>query len=343
MDIESFDFYLPKELIAQHGVEPRDHSRLLALNRKTGKIEHKHFYNLIDYLKKGDVMVINRTKVIPARLIGHKENGVVIECLLLKRLGLNKWEVLLKPAKRLKVGDTLTFLKDKLSLTLLEIKDDGNRVVEFHYEGVFEAILDELGELPLPPYIKEKLEDKNRYQTVYAKEGESVAAPTAGLHFTKELLEKIRKKGVIIAEIYLTVGLGTFRPVQCKNIEDHVMHTEEYEVPKETAEQVNLAKKEGRRVVAIGTTSIRTLESSLNEKRELIAQKSSTGIFIYGDYNFKIVDAIVTNFHLPKSTLVMLISAFTGKDNLFNAYDIAVKEKYRFFSLGDAMYIGDNV
>ena len=243
MDIESFDFYLPKELIAQHGVEPRDHSRLLALNRKTGKIEHKHFYNLIDYLKKGDVMVINRTKVIPARLIGHKENGVVIECLLLKRLGLNKWEVLLKPAKRLKVGDTLTFLKDKLSLTLLEIKDDGNRVVEFHYEGVFEAILDELGELPLPPYIKEKLEDKNRYQTVYAKEGESVAAPTAGLHFTKELLEKIREKGVIIAEIYLTVGLGTFRPVQCKNIENHVMHTEEYEVPKETAEQVNLAKK----------------------------------------------------------------------------------------------------
>lgn len=343
MDIESYDFYLPKELIAQHGAEPRDHSRLLAINRNTGKIEHKHFYNIIDYLHKGDVLVINRTKVIPARLIGHKENGVIIECLLLKRLSLNTWEVLLKPAKRLKVGDTLTFLKDKLSLKLLEIKEDGNRIVEFIYNGVFEEILDELGELPLPPYITEKLLDKDRYQTVYAKSGESVAAPTAGLHFTKELIERIKEKGVIFAEIYLTVGLGTFRPVKCKNIEDHIMHTESYEVPVETAKIVNLAKKEGRRVIAVGTTSIRTLESSLNDKNELIAQKSETGIFIYGDYKFKMVDAIITNFHLPKSTLVMLISSFLGKDKLFHAYEVAVKEKYRFFSLGDAMFIGDNV
>ena len=343
IDIEEFDFYLPKELIAQKGCEPRDHSKLLAVNKITGEIKHKHFYDIIDFLNKGDVLVINRTKVIPARLIGHKENGVVIECLLLKRLELNKWEVLLKPAKRLKVGDELIFVKDKLKLKLLEIKEDGNRIVEFIYSGVFEEILDELGYLPLPPYIHEKLENKNRYQTVYAKEGESVAAPTAGLHFTKELIEKIKAKGVIFAEINLTVGLGTFRPVKCKNIEEHIMHTEEYEVPEETAKIVNLAKKEGRRVIAVGTTSIRTLESSLNEKGELIAQKSETGIFIYGDYNFKIVDAVITNFHLPKSTLVMLISAFMGKDNLFNAYKIAVEEKYRFFSLGDAMYIGENV
>lgn len=343
MDIESYDFYLPKELIAQKGVEPRDHSRLLAVNRNTGKIEHRHFYDIIDYLHKGDVLVINRTKVIPARLIGHKDNGVVIECLLLKRLSLTKWEVLLKPAKRLKVGDSLTFLKDKLSLKLLEIKEDGNRIVEFVYDGVFEEILNELGEMPLPPYITEKLIDKERYQTVYAKCGESVAAPTAGLHFTNELIEKIKAKGVIFADINLTVGLGTFRPVKCKNIEDHIMHTESYEVPEETAKIVNLAKKENRRVIAVGTTSIRTLESSLNEKGELIAQKSETGIYIYGDYDFKIVDGIVTNFHLPKSTLVMLISSFLGKDKLFNAYEVAVKEKYRFFSFGDAMFIGDNV
>lgn len=343
MNINEFDFLLPEELIAQRAIEPRDHSRLLAVNKNTGNIKHKNFYNIIDYLNPNDVLVINRTKVIPARLVGTKSNGVIIECMLLKRLELNNWEVLLKPAKRLKIGDELTFLKDKLSLKVLEIKDDGNRIVEFKYEGAFEVILDELGELPLPPYIKEKLLDKNRYQTVYAESGESVAAPTAGLHFTNELLEKIREKGIQIVEIYLTVGLGTFRPVKVENIKDHIMHSEEFEIPQKTADIINKAKKENRRIVAVGTTSVRTLESSINENNELIAQKSSTDIFIYGNYNFKIVDAIITNFHLPKSTLVMLISAFMGKEKLFDAYKTAIKEKYRFFSLGDSMYIGDNV
>ena len=238
----------------------------------------------------------------------------------------------------------MTFLENKLSLTLLEIKEDGNRIVEFEYEGAFEAILDELGELPLPPYIKEKLEDKSRYQTVYAKDGESVAAPTAGLHFTNELLNKIREKGIQIVEIYLTVGLGTFRPVKVENIEEHLMHSEEYYIPQETADIINKAKKEKRRIVAVGTTSLRALESSVDKNGNLIAKKDSTDIFIYGEYDFKIVDAIITNFHLPKSTLVMLISSFMGnKDNLFKAYKEAVNNKYRFFSLGDAMYIGDNV
>lgn len=343
MNINEFDFILPEELIAQHAVNPRDHSKLLAVNRYNGKIDHKHFYNIIDYLKKDDVMVINRTKVIPARLIGHKENGVVIECLLLKRINLKTWEVLLKPAKRLKLGQKVIILENKLSFIVKEIKEDGNRIVEFDFEGTFEQILDELGEMPLPPYIHEKLSDKNRYQTVYAKQGESVAAPTAGLHFTNELLDNIRKKGVTIVEVYLTVGLGTFRPVKCENIDEHIMHSEEYEIPKNTADTINLAKLEGRRIVAVGTTSIRALESSIDQNGKLIAQKNSTDIFIYGDYNFKIVDAVITNFHLPKSTLVMLISSFMGKDNLFNAYHDAIKNKYRFFSFGDSMYIGDNV
>lgn len=343
MNINEFDFILPEELIAQHAVNPRDHSKLLAVNRYNGKIDHKHFYNIIDYLKKDDVMVINRTKVIPARLIGHKENGVVIECLLLKRINLKTWEVLLKPAKRLKLGQKVIILENKLSFIVKEIKKDGNRIVEFDFEGTFEQILDELGEMPLPPYIHEKLSDKNRYQTVYAKQGESVAAPTAGLHFTNELLDNIRKKGVTIVEVYLTVGLGTFRPVKCENIDEHIMHSEEYEIPTNTADTINLAKLEGRRIVAVGTTSIRALESSIDQNGKLIAQKNSTDIFIYGDYNFKIVDAVITNFHLPKSTLVMLISSFMGKDNLFNAYHDAIKNKYRFFSFGDSMYIGDNV
>lgn len=343
MNINEFDFILPEELIAQHAVNPRDHSKLLAVNRYNGKIDHKYFYNIIDYLKKDDVMVINRTKVIPARLIGHKENGVVIECLLLKRINLKTWEVLLKPAKRLKLGQKVIILENKLSFIVKEIKEDGNRIVEFDFEGTFEQILDELGEMPLPPYIHEKLSDKNRYQTVYAKQGESVAAPTAGLHFTNELLDNIRKKGVTIVEVYLTVGLGTFRPVKCENIDKHIMHSEEYEIPKNTADTINLAKLEGRRIVAVGTTSIRALESSIDQNGKLIAQKNSTDIFIYGDYNFKIVDAVITNFHLPKSTLVMLISSFMGKDNLFNAYHDAIKNKYRFFSFGDSMYIGDNV
>ena len=338
MKVSDFDFELPKESIAQHAIEPRDHSKLLVLNKSTGEYYDKHFYNIIDYLKKGDVLVINRTKVIPARLFGSKENGVNIECFLLKRIDLNKWEVLLKPAKRLKLGGEI-FFSDKLSAKLLEIKEDGNRVLEFKYDGVFEEILDELAEMPLPPYITQKLENKERYQTVYAKSGESVAAPTAGLHFTNELLKKIEDKGVTISEVYLTVGLGTFRPVQVEDTRDHIMHSEEYEVPEKTAMVINQARLEGRRVIAVGTTSLRTLESSIDETNNLIAQKSSTDIFIYGEYKFKVVDALITNFHLPKSTLIMLVSSFAGKDNIMKAYKHAVENNYRFFSFGDAMFL----
>jgi len=339
MNISEFDFDLPEELIAQHAVNPRDHSKLLVLNKEKKEIEHKRFYNIIDYLKKDDVLVINRTKVIPARLYGRKDTGTVLECFLLKRYDLYTWEVLLKPAKRLKIGQKVVFSENLLEAELIEIKEDGNRVLKFNYKGNFEEILDKLGEMPLPPYITEKLEDRNRYQTVYAKEGESVAAPTAGLHFTEELIERIREKGVIIAEVFLDVGLGTFRPVQTENVNDHIMHSEKYWVPKETAEIVNNAKRNGNRVIAVGTTSVRTLESSVNEKDELIENTSETSIFIYGDYKFKIVDAIITNFHLPKSTLIMLISAFGGKDFVFGAYKEAVKEKYRFYSFGDSMFI----
>ena len=331
MKISDFDFKLPEELIAQHAVNPRDHSRLLVLNKTEKTLEHKKFYNIIDYLKKDDVLVINRTKVIPARLFGHKENGVVLECFLLKRYDLYTWEVLLKPAKKLKIGQKIIFLEGILEAELLEIKDDGNRVVKFSFEGRFEEILDRLGEMPLPPYITEKLEDKNRYQTVYAKEGESVAAPTAGLHFTKELLEKIREKGIIIAEVFLDVGLGTFRPVKVENVLDHKMHSEKYRVPEETAKIVNEAKKNGNRVIAVGTTSVRTLESAAYENGKLMADEGNTSIFIYGNYKFKIVDAIITNFHLPKSTLIMLISAFGGKEFIFEAYKKAIEEKYRFY------------
>ena len=339
MNISEFDFDLPEELIAQHAVNPRDHSKLLVLNKEKKEIEHKRFYNIIDYLKKDDVLVINRTKVIPARLYGRKDTGTVLECFLLKRYDLYTWEVLLKPAKRLKIGQKVVFSENLLEAELIEIKEDGNRVLKFNYKGNFEEILDKLGEMPLPPYITEKLEDKNRYQTVYAKEGESVAAPTAGLHFTEELIERIREKGVLIAEVFLDVGLGTFRPVQTENVNDHIMHSEKYWVPKETAKIVNNAKRNGNRVIAVGTTSVRTLESSVNEKGELIENTSETSIFIYGKYKFKIVDAIITNFHLPKSTLIMLISAFGGKDFVFGAYKEAVKEKYRFYSFGDSMFI----
>ena len=338
MNILEFDFDLPKELIAQHAVNPRDHSKLLVLNKEEKTMEHKKFYNIIDYLKEGDVLVLNRTKVIPARLFGKKENGVVLECFLLKRIDLNTWEVLLKPARKLKIGQKIIF-SEELEAELLEVKEDGNRVLKFNFEGSFEEILDRLGEMPLPPYISEKLEDKNRYQTVYAKEGESVAAPTAGLHFTEELLEKIKEKGIIIAEVFLDVGLGTFRPVQVENILDHKMHVEKYSVPKETVEIINNAKKNNHRVIAVGTTSVRTLESSVDENGNLIASEGSTGIFIYGDYKFKVVDAIITNFHLPKSTLIMLVSAFGGKEFIDAAYKKAIEEKYRFYSFGDSMLI----
>lgn len=338
MNILEFDFDLPKELIAQHAVNPRDHSKLLVLNKEEKTMEHKKFYNIIDYLKEGDVLVLNRTKVIPARLFGKKENGVVLECFLLKRIDLNTWEVLLKPARKLKIGQKIIF-SEELEAELLEVKEDGNRVLKFNFEGSFEEILDRLGEMPLPPYISEKLEDKNRYQTVYAKEGESVAAPTAGLHFTEELLEKIREKGIIIAEVFLDVGLGTFRPVQVENILDHKMHVEKYSVPKETVEIINNAKKNNHRIIAVGTTSVRTLESSVDENGNLIASEGYTGIFIYGDYKFKVVDTIITNFHLPKSTLIMLVSAFGGKEFIDAAYKKAIEEKYRFYSFGDSMLI----
>ena len=339
MKISDFDFELPEELIAQHAVNPRDHSKLLVLNKKEKTLEHKKFYDIIDYLKKDDVLVINRTKVIPARLFGHKENGVVLECFLLKRYDLYTWEVLLKPAKKLKIGQKLIFLEGVLEAELLEIKEDGNRITKFNFEGRFEEILDKLGEMPLPPYIVEKLEDKNRYQTVYAKEGESVAAPTAGLHFTNELLDKIREKGVIITEVFLDVGLGTFRPVQVENVLDHKMHSEKYRIPEKTVKIINKAKEKGNRVIAVGTTSVRTLESSVDDNGKLIASEGDTNIFIYGDYNFKITDAIITNFHLPKSTLIMLISAFGGKEFVFEAYKKAIEEKYRFYSFGDSMFI----
>ena len=338
MNIKEFDFELPEELIAQHAIEPRDHSKLLVLNRKNRTREHKKFFNIIDFLKKDDILVINRTKVIPARLFGKKETGSVMECFLLKRYDLYTWEVLLKPAKKLKLGQKIIF-SNELSAELVEIKDDGNRILKFEFEGRFEEILDKLGEMPLPPYIAEKLEDKNRYQTVYAKEGESVAAPTAGLHFTEELLEKIREKGVTIAEVFLDVGLGTFRPVKVENILEHNMHSESYRVPEETADIINKAKKNNQRIIAVGTTSVRTLESVVNEDGIVEAKEGNTSIFIYGDYKFKVVDGIITNFHLPKSTLIMLISAFGGKEFIFESYEEAIKEKYRFYSFGDSMFI----
>ncbi|MBP9477349.1 MAG: tRNA preQ1(34) S-adenosylmethionine ribosyltransferase-isomerase QueA [Sebaldella sp.] len=338
MKLSDFDFELPEELIAQTAIEPRDNSRLMVLDKSMTLIEDRKFYNIIDYLKSGDVLVVNKTRVIPARLFGKKDNGTTLECFLLKRLDLNKWEVLLKPAKKLKIGQELVFLENKLTAKLLEIKEDGNRVLEFTYNGNFEEILDELGEMPLPPYIGEKLKDKSRYQTVYAEKGESVAAPTAGLHFTNELLEKIKDKGVELLEIYLDVGLGTFRPVKEENILEHKMHYEKYSIPEESALRINKAKKEGRRIIAVGTTTVRTLESS-NDGKEVISGSGETDIFIYGDYKFKIVDAIITNFHLPKSTLLMLISAFASKDFIFAAYEEAIKEKYRFYSFGDAMFI----
>ena len=338
MNIKEFDFELPEELIAQHAIEPRDHSKLLILDKNKRTREHKKFFNIIDFLKKDDILVINRTKVIPARLFGKKETGSVMECFLLKRYDLYTWEVLLKPAKKLKLGQKIIF-SNELSAELVEIKEDGNRVLKFEFEGRFEEILDRLGEMPLPPYIAEILEDKNRYQTVYAKEGESVAAPTAGLHFTEELLKKIREKGVTIAEVFLDVGLGTFRPVQVENILEHNMHSESYRVPKETADIINKAKKNNQRIIAVGTTSVRTLESVVNEDGIVEAKEGDTSIFIYGDYKFKVVDGIITNFHLPKSTLIMLISAFGGKEFVFESYEEAIKEKYRFYSFGDSMFI----
>ena len=339
MNIQEFDFELPEELIAQHAVNPRDHSKLLVLNKEKKEIEHKRFYNIIDYLKKDDVLVLNRTKVIPARLYGHKENGTVLECFLLKRYDLYTWEVLLKPAKRLKMGQKIIFSEGLLEAELVEIKEDGNRVLKFSFQGNFEEILDKLGEMPVPPYISEKLEDKSRYQTVYAKEGESVAAPTAGLHFTEELLEKIKEKGVIIAEVFLDVGLGTFRPVKEDDILKHHMHSEYYLVEEEAAKEINLARQNGKRIICVGTTVCRTLESAADASGTVHAGSGTTDIFIYPGYKFKLMDGLITNFHLPESTLIMLVSAFAGREKTLAAYEEAVNNRYRFFSFGDAMLI----
>ncbi len=340
MKVSDFDFYLPEELIAQHPLEKRDESRLMVLDKKTGEIEHKRFYDIIDYLNKGDTLVLNNTRVMPARLIGEKENtGGKIEFLLLKRVEGDKWECLAKPGKSAREGRRFTFGNGILKAQVIEVLENGNRIVEFYYDGIFEQVLDSLGEMPLPPYIHEKLEDKERYQTVYSKEKGSAAAPTAGLHFTKELLKKIEDKGVNIVYLTLHVGLGTFRPVKVENIENHNMHSEFYMLSKESAEVINETKKRGNRVISVGTTSTRTLETIGDENGMVKEQSGWTNIFIYPGYKFKVVDNLITNFHLPESTLIMLVSTLAGKENVMNAYNIAVKEKYRFFSFGDAMFI----
>lgn len=333
---KSYYYDLPEELIAQTPLEPRDSSRLLVYDRKTGQIEHKIFHDIIDYLNAGDVLVVNNTRVLPARIYGYKDTGAKIEILLQKRHDLTNWEAIARPTKRLKVGTVLTF-SEHLKCTVKEIGDYGCVKIEFAFDGVFEHRLSEVGSMPLPPYIKEKLKDKERYQTVYSKIEGSSAAPTAGLHFTPQLLQKIRDKGVEIVEVLLHVGLGTFRPVKEDNILKHEMHSEFFVMSEENAERLNKAKSEGRRIIAVGTTSVRVLESAC-ENGKFLPMKKETQIFIYPSYKFKAVDALITNFHLPESTLIMLVSAFIGRDETMRVYETAVKEKYRFFSFGDACF-----
>ncbi len=350
MKKQDFYFDLPEELIAQDPLQDRSSSRLLVLNKETGAIKHQIFTDILDYLKEGDCLVLNNTKVIPARLIGERvlskkkgngteTKGAQIELLLLKRRENDIWETLVKPGKKAKPGTIIRFGDGLLTAEVLEIVEEGNRLVKFHYEGIFEEILDKLGQMPLPPYITHKLQDKNRYQTVYAKHEGSAAAPTAGLHFTKELLEAVEKKGVTIANVTLHVGLGTFRPVKEENILDHHMHTESYQVLPEEAEKINNAKKNGGRVICVGTTSCRTIESAADENGVVQAKEDDTSIFIYPGYRFKVLDGLITNFHLPESTLLMLVSALAGREHILAAYNEAVKERYRFFSFGDAMFI----
>ncbi|MDK0953482.1 tRNA preQ1(34) S-adenosylmethionine ribosyltransferase-isomerase QueA [Clostridium perfringens] len=340
MKVSDFYFELPEELIAQYPLEKRDSSRLMVLDKKTGEIEHRKFHDILEYLNEGDTLVLNNTRVLPARLIGEKEEtGGKIEFLLLKRIEGDKWECLAKPGRKAKVGTVFTFGEGKLKAIVREFGEEGNRIIEFKYDGIFEQVLDELGQMPLPPYIHEKLEDKERYQTVYSKEKGSAAAPTAGLHFTEELLKEIKDKGVNIAYLTLHVGLGTFRPVKVDDVNNHVMHSEYYHLDKENAELINKTKESGKRVIAVGTTSSRTLETIGDENGRVREQSGWTDIFIYPGYKFKIVDNLITNFHLPESTLIMLVSALAGQDNIMNAYNTAVKEKYRFFSFGDSMFI----
>lgn len=340
MKTEEFDYELKEELIAQTPILTRDQSRMMVLDKKTGKIEHKHFNDILDYLDENDVLVLNDTKVLAARLLGVKEEtNAVIELLMLKNLKDNIWECLTKPAKRIKIGTIVNFGDSKLKAKCIDIKDEGIRIFEMIYDGIFYEILDELGEMPLPPYIHSKLEDKDRYQTVYAKNMGSAAAPTAGLHFTKELLEKLKEKKITICYVTLHVGLGTFRPVVVDDVKNHIMHTETYEMSKETAIILNEAKKNNKRIISVGTTSTRTLETIMNLYGCFKECKGETSIFIYPGFEFKAIDALITNFHLPKSTLMMLISAFATKEIILNAYKEAVKEEYRFFSFGDSMFI----
>lgn len=334
----SYYYDLPQELIAQQPIEPRDSSRLLVFCRKNGKIEDKHFYDIVDFLDKGDVLVVNNTRVLPARLFGYKDTGAKIEVLLQKRIDLKRWEVIARPFKRLKEGTEIHF-SEKLSAVVVRKDEYGQCEIEFSYSGAFEERLLEVGQVPLPPYIHEKLKNKERYQTVYAKVEGSSAAPTAGLHFTKQLLEKIKAKGVDIVEVLLHVGLGTFRPVKEESILSHQMHSEYIEMSDENAAKLNKAKQEGRRIIAVGTTSVRVLESCVDEQGKITAAKKETKIFIYPSYKFKVVDGLITNFHLPESTLIMLVSAFAGYDQTMNIYAHAVKDHYRFFSFGDAMFI----
>ena len=339
MNKSDFDFYLPEELIAQTPLEKRDTSRLLHLDKQTGEIEHKHFYDIKQYLHAGDCLVLNDSRVLPARLIGSRPTGGAVELVLLKDIGDNRWECLSRPGRKTKPGQELIFGNSELTAVVQEVTLGGNRIVKFSYEGIFLEILERLGKMPLPPYIKEELQDSERYQTVYSKELGSAAAPTAGLHFTKELLAEIADMGVKICYVTLHVGLGTFRPVKADKIEDHEMHSEFCIVPEETAETVNAVKRAGGRVIAVGTTSCRTLESFTTQDGTLQATSGWTNIFIYPGYKFKCIDALITNFHLPESTLIMLVSALAGRENILNAYNTAVKERYRFFSFGDAMMI----
>ena len=339
MEIKDFYYDLPQELIAQTPLQKRDESRLMVLDRNNGNIDHKHFYHIIDYLQPGDCLVMNNSRVLPARLLGHRPTGGAVEVLLLRDLGNKKWECLTKPGRKMQTGQEVIFGNGELTATVTQVQDDGNRVVEFHYEGIFLEVLERLGKMPLPPYIKEELKDQERYQTVYSKETGSAAAPTAGLHFTNELLEQIRAKGVNTAFVTLHVGLGTFRPVKVEDVTNHHMHSELCMMTQETADLLNQTKKDGGRIVCVGTTSCRTLESLVKDDGSFEATSSWTDIFIYPGYSFKAMDALITNFHLPESTLVMLVSAFAGKEHVLQAYAEAVQERYRFFSFGDAMFI----
>lgn len=344
MDVKDFDYDLPEELIAQDPLEDRSSSRLMVLDKKTGEVSHHVFKEIVKYLRPGDCLVINNTKVIPARLFGVKEGTMAkIEILLLKRRQNDVWETLVKPGKKAKPGTKIIFGDGLLTGEVIDVVDDGNRLIQFSYEGIFEEILDKLGQMPLPPYITHQLKDKNRYQTVYAKYDGSAAAPTAGLHFTKELLQQVKDKGVDIAEITLHVGLGTFRPVKVDNVLDHHMHSEFYMVSQEAADKINNAKKNGGRIISVGTTSTRTLEAASDENGMLKECSGWTDIFIYPGYRFKVIDCLITNFHLPQSTLVMLVSALAGREHVLNAYKEAVEERYRFFSFGDAMFITNDM